>query len=101
MPASRNNSSAAPPGSPGASRSTVVAPAQGTKTSRSSRVEPTQGPPHEPRAPLAPHDFDQDGVHTAADVAVWLNSLRREPAPRPAAAPQPVRAIEPAKEAKR
>jgi hypothetical protein len=67
----------------------------------SSRDEPTQGPPHEPRAPLAPHDFDQDGVHTAADVAVWLNSLRREPAPRPAAAPQPVRAIEPAKEAKR
>ena len=63
--------------------------------------EPKGPPPREPREPLAAHDFDQDGVHTAADVAVWLNSLRRAPAPRPAAPPQPTRAIEPAKEAKR
>jgi hypothetical protein len=31
------------------------------------------------RAPVAPHDFDRDGVHTAADVAAWLNGLRRAP----------------------
>jgi hypothetical protein len=40
---------------------------------------------------VAAHDFDQDGVHSAADVAAWLNSLTRAPAAAPA----------PAKETKR
>ena len=47
--------------------------------------------PSVPRAPVAAHDFDQDGVHSAADVAAWLNSLTRAPAAAPA----------PAKETKR
>ena len=31
------------------------------------------------RMPVAPFDFDQDGVHSGADVAAWLHGLRRAP----------------------
>jgi hypothetical protein len=39
------------------------------------------------REPVAKHDFDQDGVHTASDIAVWLNGLRRAPVSVSGAAP--------------
>ena len=51
------------------------------------------------RAPVAAHDFDQDGVHSAADVAAWLNSLTRAPAP--AVEPKRAPAAPVSKEAKR